>query len=669
MKKLITLLFLGLFFTAHSQDHFEPLDVFDLEFATDPQISPDGKQIVYARSFMDVMTDRRLSNLWTIDWNGENHRPLTTGNQNDRNQIWSPDGSQIAYISNESGSSQIHIYWMDNGRSTKITNLQTGMGNMVWSPDGKWLAFTMRIKKAGKAFGKMPQKPKGAKWATPPKYFDKLAYRSDGAGYLEESYSHIFVLPIEGGTPRQITDGDFNHSSPQWSADGKIIYCSANRAKDWEYDRQNSEIFSINISNKNIKQLTSRIGPDMQPMISPDGKQIAYLGYDDKKMGYHHTLLYVMNNDGTNTKSLSEKLDISIANIQWNSDGSGLYFQYDEKGNTKVGFIDKNGKMKNLANNLGGASIGRPYDGGDYDVHGGSIVFMQSTPTQPADLAVQKSTGSAKKITSLNDDILAYKTLGKVEEIWYKSSHDGKDIQGWIMTPPGFDANKKYPLILEIHGGPFANYGDRFSPELQLMATQGYVVLYTNPRGSTSYGAEFANLIHHNYPSNDHDDLMSGVDAVIAKGYIDTKRLFITGGSGGGVLTSWAIGKTNRFAAAVVAKPVINWYSWALTADIAGVVDSWFPGNPWDHTAHYMKRSPISLVGNVKTPTMLLTGEEDYRTPMSESEQYYQALKMQKVPAVLVRIQEASHGIASKPSNLLAKVAYITSWFELYDVE
>jgi acylaminoacyl-peptidase len=668
MKYFYSSLFLLFIISSYGQSHFEPLDVYDLEFASDPQFSPDGSQIVYARSFMDIMTDKRLSNLWIVDRTGHNHRGLTTGNHRHNSPRWSPDGKKIAYMTNESGKNQIAILWLDNGQSTTITNVQDAPYNLSWSPDGQWLAFNMQVEKKQEPFGGMPIKPKGAKWADAPKYIDKLLYRADGAGYIEESYAHIFLLPVEGGTPRQITADDFNHGAPEWAPDGSTLYFSANRNPDWEYDRRNSEIFSLQISSKKLTQLTDRYGPDNSPSLSPDGKTIAYLGYDDKKMGYHHNHLYIMNTDGTNSEPLTMEMDISVADILWSHDGEGVYFFYNKEGNSKVGYIGRDGKMKTVAENLGGSSIGRPYDGGDYDVSNGHVVFTYSSPEKPAELALSEgSANSVRFLSDLNKDILNHKDLGQVKEIWYESSHDGQKVQGWIMTPPDFDPNKKYPLLLEIHGGPFANYGDRFSPELQLMASKGFVVLYTNPRGSTSYGEEFANLIHHNYPSNDYDDLMSGVDEVIEQGYIDPDRLFITGGSGGGVLTSWTIGKTDRFKAAVVAKPVINWYSWALTADIAGVVDYWFPGNPWDHQDHFMKRSPISLVGNVKTPTMLLTGEQDFRTPMSESEQYYQALKMQKVPSALVRIQEASHGIAAKPSNLLAKVGYITSWFEKYD--
>ncbi len=282
-------------------------------------------------------------------------------------------------------------------------------------------------------------------------------------------------------------------------------------------------------------------------------------------------------------------------------------------------------------------------------------------------MAVGRAGQEVRRITRLNEELLGHRTLGAVEELWWESSHDGRRVQGWIVKPPGFDPARKYPLILEIHGGPFANYGDRFAAEIQLYAAAGYVVLYTNPRGSTSYGEEFGNLIHHAYPGHDYDDLMSGVDAVIAQGYVDEDALFVTGGSGGGVLTSWIVGNTGRFRAAVVQKPVINWFSWALTADMYPYgVKYWFPGYPWEHVEHYMARSPISRVGNVTTPTMLLTGEADHRTPIPESEQFYQALKLRGVPAALVRIPGASHGITARPSRLIAKVQHVLGWFERY---
>jgi acylaminoacyl-peptidase len=280
-------------------------------------------------------------------------------------------------------------------------------------------------------------------------------------------------------------------------------------------------------------------------------------------------------------------------------------------------------------------------------------------------VAVAQVERERRILTSLNDDLFDQVKTGSVEEVTYESSYDGKTIEGWIVTPPNFDESKDYPLILEIHGGPFAAYGPYFSAEVQLYAAAGYVVLYTNPRGSTSYGQAFGNAIHHDYPGHDVDDLMSGVDAVLDRGYVDEERLFVTGGSGGGVLTSWIVGHTDRFRAAVAAKPVVNWYSWALTADMYPYgIKYWFPGMPWEHEDHYMGRSPLAYVDQVSTPTMLMTGTEDYRTPMSESEQFYQALKLRQVETALVRVKGASHGIAARPSHLAAKAAHVLEWFQ-----
>ena len=277
--------------------------------------------------------------------------------------------------------------------------------------------------------------------------------------------------------------------------------------------------------------------------------------------------------------------------------------------------------------------------------------------------------GRLSPLTDLNGDALDHKTMAPVERMELPSSFDGRRIEAWLALPPG-QAAEGLPLILEIHGGPHSAYGPAFSPEVQLYAAKGYAVLYVNPRGSTSYGAEFANLIHQNYPSEDYNDLMDAVDAVIARGVADPDRLFVTGGSGGGVLSAWIIGKTDRFKAAVVAKPVINWASFALTADgYAFFTKYWFRDMPWEDPMHYWQRSPLSLVGNVSTPTMLLTGARDLRTPMSETEQYYQALQLREVETVMVQVPEAFHGIAARPSNLIQKVGHVLAWFDKYNVD
>ncbi len=667
MKATISLIFLfvsGLC-SAELSNKLELIDIFNLEYVSDPQISPDGKKVVYVRNYKDIMTDRNLSNLWIINYDGSHNRPLTTGLHNDNSPVWSHDGSKLLYKSNVDGKVRIYLRWMDTGDVSILTNTQKSPGNAAWSKDDKHIAFTLFVTADASSIIQLPKKPEGAKWNEPPIYIDKLNYRADGQGYIKSGFQQIFTLPISGGTARQITDSEYNHGNPIWSHDGQSLIFSANLHKDGEYDPLNSEIYSVSLADGKVQALTSRQGPDTSPQLSPNGKYIAYLGFDDKYLGYQLNQLYLMNSDGSKTHLISGDFARSIENIHWNHDSKGLYFQYTDRGNTKLSYINLSGKTTSLTKNLGGLSLGRPYNAGSYSVsNNGRYAYTYGKTDHPAELSTGKN-GKDQRLTWLNQDLFSHKKLGKVEEIWFKSSFDQRDIQAWIVKPNDFDSAKKYPLILEIHGGPFASYGSVFSAEIQLFAAAGYVVLYINPRGSTSYGQEFGNLIHHNYPGQDYDDLMSGVDAVISKGYVDEQQLYVTGGSGGGVLSAWIVGKTQRFKAAVVAKPVINWTSFVLHADSPAYFSKyWFAKKPWEDPESYHARSPLSLVGNVTTPTMLLTGEQDLRTPISESEQYYTALKLQRVESAMVRIPGASHGIAARPSNLIAKVAAILAWFE-----
>ncbi|MEJ2204474.1 MAG: S9 family peptidase [Gemmatimonadota bacterium] len=652
-------------------DHFGYLDVFELEVAADPQISPDGSQVVYVRRGSDIMTDRARTSLWIVDVDGSDHRPLTDGTGNVSQPRWSPDGKRLAYVSSQDGSAQLWVRWMDTGQTAELTNLTESPGGLTWSPDGRWIALTLFVPEAVPPFARMPPRPEGAQWADPPKVVSKLVYRADGRGYLEDGRTHIFVLPAEGGTPRQLTFGPYNHgSTPSWTPDSRALVFSANRHEGGEYEPRNTEVYEVSVATGEIRQLTDRFGPDGGPAVSPDGSRIAYTGFDDRFQGYQVRRLYIMDRDGSSPRNLMD-LDRDVGELHWASDGRGLFFQYDDLGDTRVAYVDAgNGTVEDLVDHVGGVGLGRPYGGGSFSVaDNGRIAFTHTTPYRPSDVAVGARDTEPRLVTSLNEDLLGHKQLGRVEELWWESSHDGRRIHGWVVVPPDFDPSREYPLILEIHGGPFANYGPRFTPEIQLYAAMGYVVLYANPRGSTSYGEEFGNLIHHAYPGNDYDDLMSGVDAVVDQGYVDPDNLFVTGGSGGGVLTAWIVGKTDRFRAAVVAKPVINWTSFSLTSDgYPMYYKYWLPGPPWegDNQAHYWARSPLSLVGNVTTPTMLLTGELDLRTPMAETEQLYQALKLRKIDTQMVRMQGAYHGIVARPSNLIAKITYIARWFERY---
>ncbi|MEH6405646.1 MAG: S9 family peptidase [Leeuwenhoekiella sp.] len=672
MKKsvFISFLFLGFIHSISAQikTNLELTDIFSMEYVSDPQISPDGSKIIYVRNFSDIMTDRNLSNLWIVNFDGTNNRPLTTGNHNDMAPKWSHDGKKIVFKSNMADDKmKLYMMWMDTKETVPLTNTPQSPGNISWSYDDKYIAFTMFVPESSASLIKLPAKPEGAKWNAPPIYIDKMNYRGDGQGYLKSGNTQIFTLSTDGGTPMQLTSDANDYGSPVWATDGRSLYFSANLHKEHDYEPLNSEIYQLTLSNGSIKSLTERVGPDSDPVISPDGKTIAYTGFDDKYQGYQVTHLYTMNTDGSNKKIISEAFDRDINNIQWAEDGKGSYFQYDDTGDTKVGYISTNGDVETVAENLGGLSLGRPYTAASFSsAEKGKIAFTLGGTEHPADLATSYK-NKTQRLTSLNDDLFAFRKLGNVEEINWKSSYDARDMQGWLVTPPDFDPSKKYPFILEIHGGPFASYASVFSAEIQMYAAAGYVILYTNPRGSTGYGEEFGNLINHDYPNHDYEDLMSGVDSAIAKGFIDSENLFVTGGSGGGVLTAWIVGKTDRFKAAVVAKPVINWYSFVLYSDNPGYFSKyWFANLPWEDPSNYLKRSPLSYVGNVTTPTMLLVGEEDHRTPIAESEQFYAALKLEKVETAMVRIPGASHGIANRPSNLIAKIASVMAWFEKY---
>ncbi len=666
MKSILTLAFLFLTLPANAQvEIFTPEDVFDLEWVSDPQIAPDGRSIAYLRNSFDKMLDRSRSEIWLSNRDGSVNRRLEFEGPSSQAQ-WSAKGDRLMFTSSESGSKQIYLAWPDEDRTQKISSLSSSPSSMRWSPDGKWIAFRMFVESKPGSNIKMPKKPEGAEWADPPRMIRDLKFQSDGSGFNKQGASHVFVISSDGGAEQQVTHGDQGFSgSLEWSNDGKSIFASANHREDRELNSNDSDIYRITVFGKAVNKITSRNGPDLSPVLSPDGRKLAILGYVDKLMGFQASQISVLDLESEKIISTT-RFEDSASQIKWGSDSNSIYYAFDKDGNGKIGHLD-NGESQLLAENRGGTTMGRPYGSGSFSVaNDGTIAYTYGTSDRPAELAVlNPGSSDAQILTSLNDDLFAFTKLGTVEELWYKSSHDQIDIQSWIAYPPNFDASKKYPLLLEIHGGPFANYGDRFSSEVQMYASAGYVVLYVNPRGSTSYGADFANLIHHNYPNEDYDDLMSGVDAVIAKGFIDSDQLYVTGGSGGGVLSSWIVGKTDRFRAAVVAKPVINWFSFVLTADNPQTYYKyWFPAAPWEDPEHYYKRSPISLVGNVKTPTMLLTGEEDRRTPMSETEQYYSALKIRQVPTALVRIPGVGHGIAGRPSQMIAKVLHVLAWFE-----
>jgi dipeptidyl aminopeptidase/acylaminoacyl peptidase len=651
--------------------YFTGNDLFNLEVASDPQISPDGRTIAYTRKSNDIMTDKARSTIWLVDAATGQQRPLLAGSGSYFSPRWSADGTRLAYVAAEGGNPQLYVRWMTSGESARITGLPDSPGAIAWSPDGRRIAYTMFVPDDGPKLGKAPDKPEGAKWADPLQVIDAVTYRTDDEGYLKPGYYQIFWVPSDGGAPTQLTFGATHAGGDvSWTPDGRSVLFSANLSKNWEREPLNSEVYRASIDGGAPVALTSRDGPDNSPVVSPDGRHIAFTGFDDQHLGYQNARLSVMNLDGSDKRVLTGSLDRSVASPVWSADSRAVYVQVEDRGTNKVERVGLDGSIREVASGLTGAGLDRPYAGGEFSIaKNGAVAVTAGDPLHPSDIGIVAGNG-VRRLTHLNEQLGA-KALAQVQKLPVSSSYDKRPIDAWMVTPPDFDPAKRYPMILEIHGGPFAAYGPQFSTDDQLYASAGYVVLYTNPRGSTSYGEEFANQIDKAYPGHDYDDLMSAVDAAIASGHVDPSNLFVTGGSGGGVLTAWIVGKTDRFRAAATQKPVIDWASFGLTSDIATFLSPyWFAKKPWEDPTGYWARSPLSLVGNVKTPTLVVVGAEDYRTPDSEAEQYYEALQLRGVPTAFVKVPGASHdGIAARPSQAAAKASAILAWFDRYRIK
>jgi dipeptidyl aminopeptidase/acylaminoacyl peptidase len=657
------LVFVSSFTLAQGQQKKRLLDketFMEMESVSSPSISPDGKHIIFTRTWVDKNKDEYRSNLWIVEADGSRVRELTHGEWRDSSPVWSPDGKRVAFISDRDGTSQLHVLWIDTREVAQLTHVERAPSNLRWSPDSRQIAFTLFVPDNEPILSvKLPERPRNAQWARPAVIVNRLSWAADGRGPLPMGFNHSFVIDATlGGTPRQVTSGKYNHTASEWSADGKTLYVSAIRKPDAEYLKGDSEIYAVNLQTLDVRQLTDRKGPDSNPKVSPSGQWVAYTGYDEKRYTNHISSLYLMDKDGGSKRLWAGNLSESPNNVTWASDNSGIYYSVGERGSINIYFAPVNGSPRPItqgAHTLLGYSISS----------GGQMAAIRSSFKQPGELVTFKASqpNNVKELVDVNQDVLADLKLGEAEELWF-TSKDGLKVQGWLIKPADFDPAKKYPMVLWIHGGPWSMYNVAFNWAFQNFSANGYAVLYTNPRGSTGYGQEFVNGIQYSYPGKDYDDLMAGVDAAIAKGFIDERNLFVCGGSGGGVLTAWIVGHTDRFAAAVSMRPVINWHSFVGTTD----GPNWyyqFQKYPWEDPMEYAVRSPLHYVANVKTPTMVMTGEADLRTPMAQSEEYYRALKMLKKETLLVRMPDEYHGWR-RPSHQLLQQLYLTAWFDKF---
>ena len=669
---LIALLLLTSF-SAQAAGRPLPLEGYlDLADVGGAHLSQDGKRVVYMLRTVDKVNDRRQSAMWLINADGSGARSLGKGGS----VVWAPDSRRIAYVAPaDDGSESIFIRDLDSSEAPlQLVRDANWSGNLAWSADGKTLAFTMLVPRVTKDWQfDLPGRPSQAKWAAEPRIIERLVFRRDGVGFLDDGRMHVFTVPASGGAVRQLTQGDHDFGGGpdfvgnlSWTPDSREIVFSTFNPEQWEYPWRESDVHAIDVATGKVRQLTTRKGPDFNPVVSPDGRWVAYGGYDWSDDSYIPTQLNVAGIDGSNPHSITASLDRSIyphpygsepKTYWWAKDSSGLYFVAADRGSTNLYFASRSGAVKQITEGDHSLAV--------TDVNGrGTAVGTLSTYHQPNDLVIfDVRSPKPRRITAVNEALLRDVRLGEVEEIWFRSTDD-LQIQGWLIKPPDFDPQRKYPLILNIHGGPHWLFRKAFDYPMQEHAANGYVVLYLNPRGSTSYGASFGNAINHASPGKDFDDLMHGVDAAVARGYVDEKQLFVYGCSGGGELTAWIVGHTDRFAAASANCAVTNQLSFVGMTD--GASFYWnYRKMFWEDPSEHLARSPIMYVGNVKTPTMLMTGELDLNTPMPQAEDFYRALKLRGVPTVLVRMADEYHGpYGVRPSNFLRHQLLLRRWFE-----
>jgi len=680
-------------------------DLFKFVWAADPQISPNGSQVLFVRVNVNEDKDRYETQIFVVPSDASAPPRSLTSGRNDRSPRWSPNGREIAFVrtpepvDGKSQPAQIYLISMDGGEALALTDAPKGASSPVWSPDGRTIAFTSSPKpdSSSSAQAKSDSTKKAEdsthkKHVSDVRVITRAQYRWNGGGYTDPTaHNHIWTVPASlaptGALPaaKQITFGDFDEGEPVWAPDGSRLYFTSDRHFEPYYETTGADIYAVPASGGAIVKILGLDGNIGTIAVSPDGKRIAFTGAANAKPArmYDEPDLFVTEaTPGATPRNLTTGYDYDVeggigsdqhppragsdGGVIWARDGKSIVVVTSENGRANLKrFSTSDGKVDSVTT-------------GDHEVvsytassDGSKLVTLVATPANIGDLYVldANSVRSApRQITHMNDALFNTLVLSTPEEFWYKS-FDGKAIQGWILKPPQFDASKKYPLILEIHGGPQTAYGYSFTHEFLWMAAKGYVVLYTNPRGSTSYGQDFGNIIQFHYPGDDYKDLMIGVDEVLKRGYVDSTRMGVTGGSGGGVLTNWAITQTHRFAAAASQRSIADWAGWWYTVDFTLFHPTWFRAAPWEDPKDYAERSAITHIANVTTPLMLIEGESDMRTPPANGgEAMFRALKYLHKPAVMVRFPEETHELSrsGKPWHRVERLRHIVGWFDKY---
>lgn len=640
----------------------------ELQSASGPQLSPDGTRAVYTRTTVDTHEDKPKTAIWTVATDGSGERFVADGSD----AVWSPDGKSIAYVHDgQPKNAQIFVLRLsDAGPGKQISRLSETPANLHWSPDGRFIGFTMVVPDPEKWPIALPTPPSGAKWADAPFYTERLHYQLDKHGLTKRGFRRLFLISADGGAARQITHGDWSVNESVWeyidnvdwsfTSDGRFAIVEGFKEGDPDRNVRYCYIYKVDLATGATTRLTRMTGSWREPAVSPDGKTIAFVGFPKSGEGYPLSQLYTMSADGSNAAPQSARFDREPQNLSWAPDGRTLYFTAESHGSVHIYSWSAREGIRQLTT---GAEVVTDISAGR-----AGIVAVRSEPRLPGDVELvdPRAPGRRHWLTHLNAALLRTVALSNVREIWFHSTGDSH-VQGWVIRPPHFDPSRSYPLVLSIHGGPFGMYNVGFNPSFQNFAANGYIVLYINPRGSTGYGDAFTNAIDYHYPGPDYDDLMAGVDAAIKQGNIDVHHMFVTGCSGGGVLSSWVIGHTHRFAAAAVRCPVTDWIGEAGQTDIPYYIHSFFRKPFWQDPKAWLAESSLMYVGNVNTPTLMMVGALDRRCPSPQTEEYYSALKLRNVPAALLLFPDEYHGTSvMKPSDWMRTQLYMMSWFQRY---
>lgn len=689
-------------------------DLFDFTWIANPQLSPDGSRVAFTRVVVDEKRTGYETSIWTVSTEGGEAPVRMTNGKHDASPRWSPDGRKIALVrageKDDAGKPrppQIAVLSLAGGEAWTITDLPKGAANPIWSPDGKQIAFLSsttpedikkqerekkrpdaqagKDKEVTKNTAEQPKVEPDSEHESDVHVITRAIYRANDEGYLDpKRHDHLWIIQVpttsdELTKPMQLTTGPFDENEPVWAHDGSRIYFLTQRIDEPYYELPTTGIYSVPAGGGEPQKLTTVPMGIGDVALSPDGRQIAFHGSVTQPIrSYSQPDLWVMElSDRAQPRNLTANYDFDMGDAVFGDNapprgGNGRTLHWTPDGRTLMDVVAKQGETNLVRVDAQSGSISELSHGEqavlDFTItpDARTVVALISNPVMIGDLFRVGEDGTQRRITDSNQKLWSQLKLTAPEELNY-SSFDGKKIQAWIQKPPDFDLKKKYPLILDIHGGPHTAYGWVFDHEFQWMAAKGYVVLYPNPRGSISYGQDFGNIIQYHYPGDDFKDLMAGVDELIKRGYIDARKLAVTGGSGGGILTNWTVTHTDRFAAAVSQRDISNWASWWYTADFTLFQPSWFKAPPFQDPADYANRSAITYVQNIRTPIMFVLGEADYRTPPdSGGEQLFRALKFLKRPTAMVMFPRESHELSrsGEPWHRIERLEHIVGWFD-----